>query len=406
MSKKKKRRQRLIGNLVLLCLSLIVCLAVGELALHVAGFSRPPFMQVDALTGYSLLPGAEGWFTGEGSAWVSINSAGMRDREHDLEKPAGTVRIAVIGDSYTEARQVDVGKTFWAVAERELASCPFFAGRTPEALNFGVMGFGTYQEYLQLSRAWPYKPDIVLLAFFSGNDLVDNVRALKDDAKKPYLVERNGAWSEDTSFRESAAFKRQNSAVMRGLYAVAQRSRLAQLLYAVYLKASAGPQGEPVPADTGAEPGLNDTIYKSPTEDRLWMEAWMTTQHLFGMIADQSRMHDAGLAVMTVTNSIQVHPDPRARAAFAAKLGVPDLLEPDRQVAAWGKANDIPVLALAEPLGKIAEARRVGLHGFAPGQYAGHWNEEGHREAGEQLAQFLCRNAPDLLGVAGNPPRP
>jgi hypothetical protein len=60
---------------------------------------------------------------------VTTNSVGLRDVEHALSKPPGTYRIVVLGDSLSEAIQVDREKTFWAELQRELEPCPDRKGR-------------------------------------------------------------------------------------------------------------------------------------------------------------------------------------------------------------------------------------------------------------------------------------
>ena len=52
-----------------------------------------------------------------------INSAGLRDREHDLEKPPGTIRIAVLGDPTQQRFRLRYENAFWSVMERELEKC-------------------------------------------------------------------------------------------------------------------------------------------------------------------------------------------------------------------------------------------------------------------------------------------
>jgi len=49
------------------------------------------------------------------------------------------------------------------------------------------------------------------------------------------------------------------------------------------------------------------------------------------------------------------------------------------------------VLTLAEPLYRYAETHHAFLHGFANSKIGfGHWNAEGHREAGELIGERLC----------------
>jgi hypothetical protein len=44
----------------------------------------------------------------EGNSFVEVNRDGLRDREHSRIKPAETLRIAVLGDSYAEALAIPI----------------------------------------------------------------------------------------------------------------------------------------------------------------------------------------------------------------------------------------------------------------------------------------------------------
>ena len=107
--------------------------------------------------GFSLLPNSEGVWSREKGA-VKINSDGLRDYEHTLEKPSNTIRIAILGDSYAEARSVNIKDTFWFKLNKNLESCKSFRkGKKIEILNFGVSEYGTTQQYLTLKNyVWKY----------------------------------------------------------------------------------------------------------------------------------------------------------------------------------------------------------------------------------------------------------
>ena len=99
---------------------------------------------------------------------VQINSHGFRDREFPLEKPPGTTRIAVLGDSVIWGHGIRLEDTFAKQLERLLAERA--VGRF-EVLNFGVSGYSLQQEVEQfLVRARMFDPDIVILGT-SVNDL-------------------------------------------------------------------------------------------------------------------------------------------------------------------------------------------------------------------------------------------
>jgi hypothetical protein len=49
-----------------------------------------------------------------------------------------------------------------------------------EVLNFGIQGIGTTQEYLVYeTRAARFKPDVVVLLFFTANDVMNNSQSLQ-----------------------------------------------------------------------------------------------------------------------------------------------------------------------------------------------------------------------------------
>src|SRR5947207_3009658 len=117
--------------------AIILALGVaGEAVLRIAHVQYDTSLYTgDPQRGWALRAGAEGWVVDEAKQYVRINHAGFRDQERYIEKPAHTIRIAVLGNSWTEALQVPLESTFCAVAERELARCAAAAGSKVEVLN-------------------------------------------------------------------------------------------------------------------------------------------------------------------------------------------------------------------------------------------------------------------------------
>ncbi|HVS03013.1 MAG TPA: SGNH/GDSL hydrolase family protein [Thermoanaerobaculia bacterium] len=388
--------RRWVLRLALLAGGTVIAVGVLEVALRLLGISYPAFHTWDRHRGSALRPGASGWYREEGEAHVRVNSAGMRDREHAREKPPGTLRIAVLGDSFTEALQVPRDATFWAVLERELGRCLAPSGRTVEVLNFGVSGYGTAQELLTLRhRVWEFRPDLVLLAFLSGNDVSDNSRALEGDPMKPYFVYRDGELVLDDSFRDQSAFRARQTPLAELVYRLLDHSRTLQVVIRAQRNLRAAAQHRQRQAATpetpvGEELGLESAVYAEPADVR-WREAWQVTEGLLALMRDEVESHDVELLVVSLSNPIQVHPDPGLRRAFAERLGVQDLFYPERRLASWGEAHGVAVLPLAPRLQPIAERRGVFLHGFGDALGEGHWNELGHRLAGELIARHLCR---------------
>lgn len=96
--------------------------------LRALGYSWPVWYRPEAQLGWTLRPGIAAWFTKEGRAYVEVSSAGLRDREHTVDKLAGVYRIVVLGASYSEAMQVAREEAYWAV--RRSACAPAVSSRT------------------------------------------------------------------------------------------------------------------------------------------------------------------------------------------------------------------------------------------------------------------------------------
>ncbi len=370
-------------------LSIGIALLLAEGAMRCLGLDFASPYRPDEFCGSRLNPQAGFWNLSEGRVYVTTNSAGFRDREHAIQKRPGTLRIAVLGDSFAEAAQVKLADTFWSVMERELGSCAAWKNRPVEVLNFGISGYGTAQE-LQMLRhhVWQYKPDIVLLAFLPGNDVRNNSRALEPDHRRPFYEWREDQLVLDESFRE-----------LRDPWSIRVKDwwiRHVRILAAVYrakerLKewsaATATPTGTP-------EPGLDEGVFVPP-RDAQWTQAWSITEGILALMHDEVRAHGAKFLVVELNNAVQVHPDPAFITSAAKQMGANDLDEPDRRLQRLAGACGFHFFSLTAPMRAIAQREKIFFHGFAntsPG--SGHWNERGHAVAGKWIADELCRIAP------------
>ena len=99
-----------------------------------------------------------------GVRW-STNALGLRDRPYAREKPAGTFRIALVGDSIGAGWGVDDGLAFESVLEGVLDGRSRRAGGpTVESLNFAVPGLGPGQRWEHFRRiGWATGPDLVIV---------------------------------------------------------------------------------------------------------------------------------------------------------------------------------------------------------------------------------------------------
>ncbi|NJO15689.1 MAG: SGNH/GDSL hydrolase family protein [Thioploca sp.] len=374
----------ILKNLLTIFVTTLIGLILGEIILRIAGISYPVFYTYDELRGRALSPYKEGWQRNEGEAYVRINSLGYRDIEHFVEKPPNTFRIAVLGDSFTEARQVALENTFVSYLQHHLNMCPALVDKSVEVFNFGVSGYGTTQELLTLRHhGWQFSPDMVLLAVWSGNDITDNSKKFPGDQLRPYYILKNSELVLDNSWK---------SPWIHFFYEIVHYSRLMEVINYVIRKQkfrSLIEQKRKVKT-IAKEPGLNNNIY-SPPKNPAWQEAWLITEKLFSQIHKETQEHNAIFVLAILPTSRQVHPNAIKRKIFQKQLGVEDLFYPDRRIRTYGEKEGFLVITLAERLQRIATEKAIFLHGFKnTAMGTGHWNETGHRFAGELLVRDLC----------------
>ncbi len=118
------------------------------------------------------------------------------------------------------------------------------------------------------------------------------------------------------------------------------------------------------------------------------------TEGLLTLMRDEVRGRGAKFVVATLSNGVQVYPQPAARAAFLRRVSANDIFYPDTRIRLLGEREGFPVITLAPSLQQYAEEHQAFLHGFGRDIGNGHWNADGHHVAGELLAQRIC----DVLG--------
>jgi len=389
-------------NLGLTLGGLLMGVIIGEIGLRVAGIegyqkiadfadSAPTgFHTSDRDLGWKLKPGASGEWKGEGESFVRVNSQSLRDREHTKAKPPNTLRVAVLGDSFTEAIHVPIEQTFWSKLERKLGNCEAVKGRKKvEVINFGVQGYGTAQELIMLrKKVWDYHPDIVVLAFFIGNDVINNSPKLEYDLYRPFFVyDASGKLVPDMSFRDRAPIDRNERAVSfvdRLPGWIVNNSRILQ----VAKKAELGIKKQQLSNDFTK---LSAQNFQEPT-DAVWENAWRVTEGLIVTMRDEVVQKNADFLVVTIGAPMQVERDAAMRKKFIEENKIQDLFYPNRRLDNLGITQGFRVLSLAEQFQGYTDKYQVCAHGFE--NYVpcgGHWNELGHRLASIKINQNLCQ---------------
>lgn len=372
----------------------------------------------DPQTGWSLQPGARGrWFNPqmEYDVAVTINSDGLRDVERTtLEKPPGVTRILLLGDSYVEGLRVPLEQTFGKVLEAQLnADAP--VGQRVEVIPAGVSGWGADQELLWLrEHGAAYQPDLVLLAFFPGNDFQNNSEALEVEnmgsVQKPFFHLEDGQLALHYFPFDPAAVPQPTRPPTSSGDAAGLRSGLSPL--AGWLKKHsalyrfAGPAlatGSPDLARRLADHGLLERgllpadvpadfipvaygVYRDPLSAD-WTNAVELTGALLDALRAEAETLNAPLAAVIVTAPEQVYPDrwqQRLDDNPAMAADAWDLEQPNRLAAGLFEHADVPFLDLLPAFRAQAEAGEL-LHL----RRDGHWTAAGERLAGEVTAGWL-----------------
>jgi lysophospholipase L1-like esterase len=114
---------------------------------------------VNPMIGHVHRPNSEAHLMGVD---VKINSKGLRDREIAHERTPSTLRILMLGDSFTEGWGVPLEQTFSKRIERLYA----VGGVKAEVINAGVGNYNTTMEVNYfLDEGRKYVPDIVVLNY-------------------------------------------------------------------------------------------------------------------------------------------------------------------------------------------------------------------------------------------------
>lgn len=356
---------------------LVVCLVALELVVrytHAFG-ARVSWSEPDPLITYRYTPGRVYWHNQENDHPISgtINRFGLRDRDRTLEKPPGTYRIAVLGDSFVEALQVEQDSTFLSLAEDRLnRQLPVRV----ELMNFGRSGMSQAEEHLVLQHdVMGFAPDMVAVVFIPRNDIEDLDPGASASAMRPfYQLGPDGTLNLDTSFAESRRYRvrvllnplKQHSALVSLL---AERHNALQLARR-QVGHAADAHGSP------AIPGYLTLCTDSP--DPMYSANYRLSKAILSAMAE----YCAGRGVRFLLVCGDYAPDPSEAALYEQLDRSFDVAFLERDLGAFADSLGIDYLGLQEPF------RRAILAGDGPLHWA-HWNYAGHRVAAEEVEALL-----------------
>jgi len=373
------RSRLILANLSFAAIAFIVCVGLVEGVLrttHLFG-ARRSWSQPDDWIRWRFTPDREYWYYGENDHPITgrINAHGWRDRERAIEKPDGGFRVAVIGDSFVAAFEVEAESTMCAIAERGLRAVIPDA----EVLNFGRVGMTLTEEIIVLDRdALPFDPDVVAIVFAPINDIRDIDRRSAVPALRPFFVEgREGELVLDRSFKENRSFRAR--AAINGMK---QRSALFSLVSERYNAMRFAQRQRQVDAPTtivaGATTMSGHLTLCTVAPDTLYAQNYALCKKLIRRAA--SMCHDGGIRFVLVGIN-NVYLDEK----IAALRSVDPTFDPaffDSDLGAMADSSGFDYIGLQGVFRENYLANGERLHWA-------HWNYRGNRIAAEALTSAI-----------------
>jgi hypothetical protein len=297
------------------------------------------------------------WFkTNEFTVQLRLDADGRR-----IGPPATGPRVALLGDSFIEAAQVQEDQTLAALLSKALAA---------QVLNDGVSGYGTDQEVTQLEQRYAAAPPrLAILAFAVANDVWNNDWVLERErtvAARPHVdLDSSGQALVQVPTAPGEPNARDQLRLL-----LARSAALATL------KSGLIPD---IPEGTLSH-DLRGVLREPAGE---WVRAWRITDLLLAHAQDVARSMGVPLLVVIIPDGCQVHLDVCAGDSADATS-----TKPQDRVAAVARSVGLPVVdLLATFRDHAASGERLYFH------VDGHWNARGQEVAAETIA----RTARELL---------
>jgi GDSL-like Lipase/Acylhydrolase family len=393
-------------------LSTVATILLLEVVLHAVGFPRTKtghqrfFVEYDADRGWRNVPGARGQFsTDEYDVALEYNSRGIRGPERAYEKPPGTYRIVMLGDSFIEGYSVPREERVAEVLEGLLAARD--PSRRYEVIALGTAGYSTDQELLWLeSEGLRYRPDLVVVMFYM-NDVWFNGQSKYWRGEKPAFVLEDGALRltnvpvPDTRSEKAKTAKNRDRG--HGLKHWIRANSKLYALAARSLENSPGlrewaarlglisPRDEPREDDGGPQVADELSVFQKD-EPKATESAWEVTEALLARMARSAAAAGAGFVAFHIPFKGVVYPE--SWGPILTRLGIPEAgLDRERVRDRFLGICRQQGLDCIEPTDRFttaaAERARDGQRLYYVQD--NHWNPGGHRLAAEILAEEVER---------------
>ncbi|MEA1885123.1 MAG: SGNH/GDSL hydrolase family protein [Thermotogota bacterium] len=383
-----------LANLGLVVVSVVVFLIIVEGVLTFASPEeiipiRPEGLyQSDLAVGYIPAPFYEGRVrTSEFDYSIKINSQSMRDVEHTINKQRDIKRILGLGDSFTFGCSVDYEYAYLTQLEKKLNN----NGTKIEIIKAGVGGYGTDNEYYYLvNYGSKYKPDIVLVGFFAGNDVRDTMLGFY----KYNTANGVTKWNE-TILRSHGVIKNTEKNEAFSVFkstALTLFPHSTRFFYGKYKiiknKFFGLGEGSQISNSQTNLTILNyETFYKKKYSDDV-ERGWNETFDFLMRIKKLTEANNATLVVVIIPVSEQVHKEDWGlrKMEYGLNENDFDLEKPQKKLIRFCEGNDVYYIDL---LPKFKEKSMNGDRLYYESDV--HWNEKGHELAADIIAESLLK---------------
>jgi lysophospholipase L1-like esterase len=387
--------KRWLARWMLLNCALVIGLALAEGAARLVGNVNPPMTERDAMVGQLLVRDFDGWvYDAEAQRKIPVrtNREGFRGPDWTEQKPAGVRRLAVLGDSMIAALGVEEPQTLVAQLEQGLNRQPAAGATRWEVLNFGVPGSSTAQQLaLWRHTVHRYQPDVVLCAFFVGNDLTDNSPRISSNPRIYFDLDPSGR-----------LVQLPLSAAKTGLSAWLNRYCRLYLWQKMVIR---NVRDQWIKQHQMLEAGHWIYAKQQPPDVA---HAWRLTGALLAELGREVRQHGARFGVVLIPTAQQIYTDSFQKLLPAAGTYAPqfDADYPDRRLAELCHAAAVPMLSLTADFRRAAPDRTLANSDqwlFFRGE--GHLNARGNQLAAEVIGRWLAAGNPPPLGTPHHPTR-
>jgi lysophospholipase L1-like esterase len=353
----KQDFRQFVGVVILAAFGLVMAAGSGEIFLRLIGYRPPVLLPLHIRNTYKLetpyghfvykgyLPGTFEDFENP----VVLNRFGFHDRDYPFARPSSsTFRILVLGDSYVAANEMPLEKNFHKRLEQRLTAEDPLGRHSYQVIAFG-QGNTAQQKELDWLRQYgrAYQPDMVLILFFCGNDIMENSPTIFYRAQEFALFYMKEIAPRKITFFSHVDLFPQSR--LNGFIAERLTDIYAQHLNLFHPTLS-------LEKITSPELG----VYQYPPSPE-WQEAWKRSSSLLSEIKTESEKMEAILAIASLAGP-QAIGDVGLEKLWKGKEKGIDLHQPERWIKKWSLDHKVPFIELGPVLSSAGRGKVFWKH--------------------------------------------